>query len=181
MEQHTPLANSYARSLLELADERNITDQIGGEVEGLQTILSENPSFRQFLADPAIGEEEREGLLKTVFGGKLDPLLMSFLGVMNAKGRLGMLPDVCGAFDDLLADERGIVEVDLTVAHKLPPDELERVKQRVAQSLKKEVVLHQYVDETLIGGLILRVGDTQIDGSVRKQLDEMRDVLLNAK
>ena len=181
MEQHSPLANSYARSLLELADERGVSDEVGRQVGDLQTILAENPSFAQFLADPAIGSDEREHLLKTVFDGKLDPLLMSFLGVMNDKGRLRLLPEVLDAFDDLLADQRGIVEVDVTVARKLAKDDLENVRQKIAGSLKKETVLHQYVDENILGGLIIRVGDTLIDGSVRKQLDEMRDTLLNAK
>ncbi len=181
MEQHSPLANSYARSLLELADERGITERIGSQVGDLQAILAENPTFVQFLADPAIAADERSTLLKNVFGGQVDPLLMSFLGVMNDKNRLSLLPDVCGAFDELLADERGIVEVDVTVPRKMGKAELESVRAKVADALGKEVVIHQYVDETLLGGLVIKVGDTLIDGSVRKQLDEMRQTLLNAK
>jgi F-type H+-transporting ATPase subunit delta len=70
--------------------------------------------------------------------------------------------------------------VDVTVAQRLSPDELENVRRRVSQALGKDAVVHQYVDESIIGGLVLRVQDQLIDASVRYQLDAMKQRLLQA-
>ena len=84
------------------------------------------------------------------------------------------------AYEDLLDERLGKVEVDVTVAVRLSPDELESVRQRIGAALKKDAVIHQYVDESIIGGMILRVEDRVIDSSVRYQLEAMRKNLLSA-
>jgi F-type H+-transporting ATPase subunit delta len=75
----------------------------------------------------------------------------------------------------------GKIEVDVTVAQRLSDAQLEEVRRKVSTALKKDAVVHQYVDEKIIGGLVLRVGDRLIDGSVKAQLDAMRRQLLTAK
>lgn len=178
---YSPTAEAYARSLLDLANERNQAESIGQEIAALREILTENPTFQQFLADPAISEAEREQTLKKVFGGRVAPLVMNFLGVLNAKGRAGLLAQAADAYDDLLDEQLGKIEVDVTVAQKLTPEQLEAVRQRVSAALKKDAVVHQYVDESIIGGLVLRVQDQLIDASVKYQLEAMREQLLTAK
>jgi F-type H+-transporting ATPase subunit delta len=84
------------------------------------------------------------------------------------------------AFNDLLEEQLGNVEVDVTVAQRLDAGQLEQVRQRVSQALGRAAVVHQYVDESIIGGLVLRVQDKLIDASVRFQLDQMRRRLLQA-
>ena len=181
MNQPSPVAAAYARSLLELANERGQTEQIGREVADLKQVLDDNPTFRQYLADPGIGGDERAATIDKVFAGRADPLLVNFLKVMSAKNRLRLLPEVCDAFDALLDEQLGKIEVDVTVAKKLGDSELDEVRQKVGKALGKDAVIHQYVDESILGGLILRVGDQLIDGSVRRQLEAMRERLLTAK
>ena len=178
---HTsPLAVAYARSLLELADERKQMQQVDEELRGLREIIEQNPTFRSFLRDPSIGEPERMEMLNRVFGGKLSPLLMNFLNVVNAHGRLGKFEEIARAYDELLDERLGKVEVDVTVAHRLGPDELEQVRKSVSAALKKDAVVHQYVDDSIIGGIVLRVQDRLIDASVRAQLEGMRRRMLGA-
>ena len=181
MDQPSPLAAAYARSLLELANERGQTEPIGREVADLKQVLDDNPTFRQYLADPGIGHEERNATIDKVFGGQADPLLVNFLKVMSGKNRLRLLPEVCDAFDALLDEQLGKVEVDVTVAHKLGQAELDEVRRKVGKALGRDAVVRQSVDESILGGLILRVGDQLIDGSVRRQLESMRERLLSAK
>ena len=106
--------------------------------------------------------------------------MMNFLGLLNSKNRLNILSEVIEAYDHLLDEERGIVEVDVTVAQRLTPEQLETVRERVGTALKRNAVVHQYVDESIIGGLVLRVQDKLIDASVRNQLEMMRRQLLQA-
>jgi F-type H+-transporting ATPase subunit delta len=162
----SPIAVSYATALLELANERQITQPIAEDLHGLRDVLAENPSFRAFLSDPSIGDAERTEVLKRVFAGKIQPLIEHFLEVLAAKGRLSHVEQIADAYDDLLDEQAGKIEVDVTVAQKLSAEQLEEVRQKVSSALKKDAVVHQYVDESIIGGLILRVQDKLIDASV---------------
>ncbi len=84
-------------------------------------------------------------------------------------------------FCDLLDEKYGKIEVDVTTAHKLTADELENVRQRVSTALKRDAIIHQYVDESLIGGMLLRVQDQLIDASVKSQLEKIKQKLKNVQ
>ena len=176
-----PTAIAYARSMLELANERNQADDIGREMAAIKEITDQNPTFAAFLADPGIGATERTATLSRVFRDRVSPLVMNFLGVLNNKGRLRLLGPIAEAYGNLLDEQQGKVEVDVTTAQRLSPEQLEQVRQRVGQALGKNAVVHQYVDENIIGGLVLRVEDRLIDASVRYQLEAMRARLLAAR
>ena len=173
-------AYTYARSLLELAQQRNAAPQIGAELDQIREIIRANPTFAEFLRDPGISAEERAGVIDRTIKAQVDPLLANFIGVVLVHGRLGMLDEIATAYNDLLDDLLGKVEVDVTVAQRLSPDDLEQVRRKVAAALKKDAVIHQYVDESIIGGLVLRVEDKLIDASVKTQLETMRRQLLAA-
>jgi len=78
-------------------------------------------------------------------------------------------------------EQAGKIEVDVTVAQKLSPDQLEEVRQKVSAALKKDAIVHQYVDDSIIGGLILRVQDKLIDASIKTQISKLREQLLAAR
>jgi F-type H+-transporting ATPase subunit delta len=174
-------AAAYAKSLLELAGEKQLAEPIAQELAELRQIVLENHAFAQYLGDPAIGETERGEMLKRIFDGRVSPLIMNFMQVLNSKNRLGHLVAIADAYDELLDELHGKIEVDVTVAHKLAADQLEQVRQKVSTALNKDAVLHQYVDESIVGGMILRVQDQLIDGSVKAQLAAMKRKLLSAR
>jgi len=178
--QHSPTVIAYAKSLLELANEQNQAEAINNDLAALGEALGSDPSFGHFLRSPSVSDSDRLNVLKKATGGA-SPLLNNFLGVLAAHGRLGILPDVAEAYDELLGEQLGKIEVDVTVAQKLSPEQLEQARQKVSQALKKDAVIHQYVDDSIVGGLILRVQDQLIDASVRSQLRAMREQLLAAR
>ena len=177
----SPIALAYAEALLELANETKSAAALGQELRDLRQILDTTPKFGEVLADPAIGNDEREKLIHTVFDGRASKLFVNFLGLLNEKRRLTYLASIAGAYDDLLDQQEGKVEVDVTVAQSLTKEQLETVRQKVGAALKRDAVVHEYTDATIIGGVILRVQDQLIDGSVRAQLQAMRHRLLSAK
>jgi len=177
----SPTAVAYATALIELANERELTQGIADDLAGLKQLLAENPTFRAYLADPSIGEQARSDLLKKLFAGQISPLLEHFLELLAAKGKLAHLDQIADAYDDLLDEQQGKIEVDVTVAHKLTAEELEQVRQKVSAALKKDAVVHQYVDESIIGGLVIRVQDKLIDASVKTQIHRLREQLLAAR
>jgi F-type H+-transporting ATPase subunit delta len=178
---NSPLAVTYARSLLELAQERKNAVELGDELSSLYEVLLENPTFKAFLNDPGIGHEERTRVIDKVLKPQVNPLVANFLGVLNVHGRLGILGDIAQAYNDLLDEMLGKVEVDVTVSQRLSAEDLEQVRQKVSAALQKDAVVHQYVDESIIGGMILRVGDQLIDASVKSQLESMKRQLLAAR
>jgi F-type H+-transporting ATPase subunit delta len=175
---HSPTAVAYAQALLDLANERGHAKPIQEELEGLAQVLKANPPFRLYLADPAIGTMERRQTLDRIFRGRISNLVLNFLGVVNEHGRLKLLGRMIDAYEDLLQAQLGLVEVDVFAARKLASDELELIRKRVSAALKKEAVVHPYVDPSLIGGMILRVGDKLIDASVKSQLQAMKKRLV---
>jgi F-type H+-transporting ATPase subunit delta len=180
-QQSSSTATAYARSLLELAREKDQAEPVGEELRDLRKLVESNPTFAEFLANPGVSEAERGEVLGRVFEGRVSPLLMNFLRVLNAHGRLGLLAPISETYDNLLDELLGKVEVDVIVARRLASEELEEVRGRVAQALGKEPVLHQYVDESIIGGLVLRVQDRLIDASIRSQLRLLREQMLAAR
>lgn len=177
----SPLATAYAQALLELANESKTAAAVGGELRDLRQVIDANPDFAQVLADPAISREERGQLIHRVFDGRASTLMLHFLGLVNEKGRLNLLTAIAGAFDDLLDQQQGKVEVDMTVAGELGKEQLETVSRKIGDALKRDAVVHQSVDPQIIGGVVLRVRDQLIDGSVRAQLAAMRQRLLGAR
>src|ERR671913_1876684 len=179
--QHASLtAFTYAQSILELANEQQQAEPIGQELAALKQIIDDNPSIREVFTNPAISAEEREQLLERVSRNTLAPLLFNTLGVLNAHNRLGLISQIAQAYDELLDKQLGKVEVDLTVAQKLDGEQLEQAKRRISQALGRDAIVHQYVDDSIIGGMIMRVGDKLIDASVRYQLAAMRKQLLES-
>ena len=143
----SPAARSYARSLLDLANEKRQAESIGQELSQLKEILNQNPGFQEILANPSIGVEERERFLERIFRNNVSPLVFSTLGVMNQHGRLGFLPQMAAAYDAMLGEQLGKVEVDLTVVQKLTGEQLNRAKLvgHTLQTLDNEIPLYREI------------------------------------
>ena len=175
------LVGRYAKALLQLASKHNQAESVRDELKALGEVLGKSTAFRAVIADPGVSEAVRQNLLnKTFGGGRLSPVMMNFLGLLNNKSRMNLLPEVIETYQDLLEEQLGNIEVDVTTAHRLTPEQLETVRERVSAALKRNAVVHQYVDDSIIGGLVLRVQDKLIDASVRHQLETMRRQLLQA-
>lgn len=172
----SPVSQNYAQSLLELAGDQ--AESIGQELAGIREITEQTPAFRVYLADPAIGQTSRGEMLARLFEGKASQLVFNFLRVLNSHNRLALLVEITGAYDELLDEKLGKVEVDLTVARPLNESQLAAAQQKISHSLGKDAVVHTYVDESIIGGMIIRVGDELIDASVRSQLQAMKRQML---
>lgn len=173
---HSPLDVSYARAMLDLAGDQAAA--VGDELGDLRQIIESNPTFGAYLSDPSISEAERAGMLERTFKGKVSPLVWNFLNVLNAKNRLGRLAHIASAYRSLLDEKLGKVDVELTVAQPLSDEQILNAQQRISSALGKDAVLHASVDDSIIGGMIVRVQDKLLDASVRYQLQAMKEQLM---
>ena len=131
---HSATSISYAKSLLELANESNQAEAINADLQALREAMDSDPSFAQFFRNPSISDAERLEVLNKAQSGGGSQLLMNFLGVLGAHGRLGTLADVAGAYDDLLGEQLGktIDNLERTLDVVATLDELvKRLEQRL--------------------------------------------------
>lgn len=174
------LAQVYAKSLYELAEDAGGRDKIvevGQEIEQLCELTRSDKAFGEFLASPIINKGERSRSLRHIFDGNITDLTLRFLLVLNERGRLGHLAAIEEAYDQLMHQAFGRVEVDLYTAAPLDGQELESIKERIHKALGKDPVLHVYTQPSMIGGVKLRIGDQLIDGSVSNRLRRLRQTL----
>ena len=184
MSRHTDaLALVYARSLYELAEEAGGRDKIvevAEELEQICELARSDRLFGQFLASPVIDRARRGAALRRIFHENVTDLILRFLLVLNNKGRLGHLQAIGEAYDQLVHEAFGRVEVDVYTPGPLADEQVDKLKQRIGAALGKEPVLYAYTDAAMIGGLKLRIGDQLIDGSVASRLRRMRQNLLTS-
>ncbi len=171
---------SYAQALLELADSRGITTQVAEELAGIAHVVEQDRTFAAYLADASVGHGERATLIDNVFGGRASELLVAYLKLLNTKGRLGDIRGIAEAFKRLLDERAGNVDVTVTVAQPLSDHDLEGVRQQISNKLGKNASVTQTVDDSIIGGIILKIGDSLIDGSVKTQLETIKKRLVAA-
>jgi F-type H+-transporting ATPase subunit delta len=175
------VARVYARSIFELADEAGGEEkihEIGDELEALAEIVRSDKEIGEFFRSPIIDTLRRSETLKRVFNDEVSDLVLRFLLVLNEKDRLGRLDDVADAFTEFAHVRFGRIEVDVfTTSGAVESSQLKQLGERIKSRLGREPVFHQYVDNNMIGGLVLRIGDELIDGSVRGRLRRMREEL----
>lgn len=167
------VARVYARSLLVLAEEDGISDEVRAELAGLAAEVATHPEISSFLASPLVGEARRAEAVEAMFRGRLSDLLVDTLQVMNAKGRLALLRALALAFEEELDRLRGRVDVVVTTAVPLSDELRERVRSVAAERSGKQPRLVESVDPEILGGMVLRIGDRKLDASVASELRRM--------
>jgi F-type H+-transporting ATPase subunit delta len=178
--KHGGPAAQYARAVLDLANQAGVAQAIGQELDDIKAVIQANPSFHDFLRDPAISPDERRTVLDRTFAQSVSTLVMNTLRVMNLKGRLGLLPTVADHYRQLLDEQLGNINVELTVPQVLDEPMLAQVRQKVSQALRKNATVTQVVDESILGGMVLKIDDRVIDGSAKAQLQALRHQLMAA-
>lgn len=172
-EQH--VGEVYARALLGAAQSANKVDAVVEQFESLVAdVLDKNPKIELALANPKMSVEDKWSLIDRVFGGKMEPTLVTMLKVLARRQRLGSLRSIQKSASDLRDELAGRIQVQVTVASELDAGAREALVAKLKTVFKKDVRLNTKVDPNILGGLIVRVGDTVLDGSVDGQLAALR-------
>lgn len=173
------IANRYARALLSIAEEQGALEKIGADLQALAELHGRSPQLRHVLRSPAISAQERRAIVNAIATqGAFQPVTKVFLNLLTDKGRLDYLGDIAVAFRRLADERLGRVRAEVRSTAPLFPDELNQIRVTLAQRTGKDVVVEAKVDETLLGGVVARVGDTVYDSSLRSQLSRLRSDIL---
>ena len=173
------LGHIYGQALLGAAEKAGVTEQVMAELDSLvDDVLEKLPSLRDVLSAPKVSVEDKERFIDKALGGRTSQTLISGLKVMARHGRLDCIRDVRKAFRKLLNELRGRVEVLVRVATPISDAQLGQIADKLRGMLKKDVDIKMEVRPEILGGIIVKVGDTLYDGSVIAKLDQMRSKAL---
>jgi len=179
--KHTDaLAHVYAQSLFELATDVGGNEkvlEIADEIEQLVELTTSNFDIATFFSSPIIDCDKRGNALSAIFSNKVTDLMLRFLLVLNNKGRLNHLQQIATAYDQLVQETMGRVEVDVFTPVAIDADSIQTIKLKVQELLGKEPMLHSYVEPAMLGGVKLRIGDQLIDGSVQTKLRRLSEAI----
>jgi F-type H+-transporting ATPase subunit delta len=182
IENADALAKVYARSLFELAMDAGGTEklmEIADELEQICELAREDKKINLFLSSPVVDSKARGEALSAILTNRITDLTLRFLLVLNNKGRLDRLESIKTAYDQLVQEAFGRVEVDVITPVPIDAESLAMIKGKISTVLGKEPVLHPYVDKKILGGIKLRIGDQLIDGSVQTRLRKLSENLKN--
>ena len=174
----TTIAEVYARSLLELAIGRGESDAIDREFAEFAAHLQADPDFKAFVTARVIDADQRRKSLDVMFQGRMSELLLNTLHVLNNKDRLEIVGEVQRLYHELTLEQQAIVEVHVSAAEPLSDVMRTRLQQLMESRTGRTVRLAEHVDPAILGGLIVRVGDEQIDMSVARQLRRFQKSVL---
>jgi F-type H+-transporting ATPase subunit delta len=170
--------STYAGALFEAARERDELEQVLSDLGEFVAALHESEELRLFYYGGQVPERQKRRAIDGLTEG-MKISSTNFLKVLVDNGREEILDDVLGRYEQLVKDHLGRIEVGVTTAVELSPDQLDRLKERLGTVLEgKEVVLETDVDPELVGGAVFRFGGRMMDGSIRGRLESLREGML---
>ena len=174
------VARNYAETLFELARRNDSTQEYGDALETVAGLLEDVSRFRTFVETPRIDDEVKKSVIRKVLADRTPRHVVNFVLTTIDKRRQHLLREIFQEYLLLLDDHLGREHVDVTVARPLDDTTAQMVSERLSKMLGRQAIPHVRVKPEILGGLVVRTGDTIYDGSVRRRLEGLRRRLLTA-
>ncbi len=172
------IARRYATSLLESAVEKNILDSVSKDVELIASALKANPQLGRVLSSPVIKPQVKLSIMDEIFKSKVSRETIQFVHFLVEKSRENLMPVITNLFLDLRDEKLGIVNADVKSPMPLSKDQIEELKNKLENYLNKKVRCSFQIDEKMLGGFLVKVGDTVFDASMTHQLELLKKQFL---
>jgi F-type H+-transporting ATPase subunit delta len=176
--QEESVARRYAAALFAEAQKTNTLVETGEDLKTVAMAVEQVPAFRTLLFQPIVARERKQAALEAVFSDKIAAPTLAFLKLLLAKRRIEILPEIDQEFQRRLRDFQNIASATAITAIPLLPDEEKGIIATLESVTGKKIELKTTVDPSIIGGVLVRVGDTVYDSTVRSELERLRKVLL---
>ncbi len=168
------ISKAYGEALFELALERNELDSMAEQVNVLANAFAENPELVKLISHPKISKEEKINVIETIFKGRMSDDIVGFLVIIVEKDRGSEIEDILKLFQAKVREYKKIGVALVTSAIELSTEQKQKVEQKLLQQTDYENFEVEYkVDASLIGGMIIRIGDRVVDSSIRSKLDNL--------
>jgi F-type H+-transporting ATPase subunit delta len=176
------ISKTYGDALFELAIEENKIDILLEEIEQLQDILAQNEDFGKLMNHPKILKEEKIQVARNVFEGRISNELLGFLTIIISKDRYKDIDEILAYFIAEVKKFKGIGIATVTTAVPLREDQCRKIEQKLLDTTEyKSMEMHYKLDESLIGGMVIRIGDRVVDSSISTKLNGLQRDLLKVQ
>jgi len=174
-------ANRYSLALFELASESNSVSQIEGNSVSLLNLISKNKDFKNLIKDPTLNREVLIGVINKITENfKLETLFKNFLSFLINKRRFFYVEKILKNFNEICSEKRGELKAELKSAKELTQEEIKKITEDLSNNFKSKIKLNYNYDQSLIGGLVVQVGSTMIDTSIKKKLQQIETKMIEA-
>lgn len=172
------IARNYAEALLELARKANDLRGWGDTMDAVANAMESDRRLRIFLESPRVSVKQKNDVLQKAYGTSMPKTFVRFLQALVHNRRQMLIPEIANSYRDLVDEVEGRVHASVTMAKE--PDEADKtvIAGQLSRAFGKNVVPHYFVNPSLIGGVVVRVGDTVLDGSVRRRLGTLRQRMM---
>ena len=167
------LGETYAKALLGLSDKPKQVDTYVDQLSNVAQVVNDLPKLKAIFESPQIGADQKAKLIEKSFG-KMDNKVVNFLKVLARNGRFNCLAATAVSAEKLRDEVAGRVQGELTTASEVDQASIDRIAKGLSKVVGKEVKLTSKIDAKVIGGMVIRIGDTVYDGSVVNQLAQVR-------
>lgn len=176
------ISKTYGDALFELAVEEDKIDVLLEEIEQLQNILAQNEEFGKLMNHPKIIKEEKIQVAENVFKGRISQELLGFLTIIISKDRYKDIDEILAYFIAEVKKYKGIGVATVTTAVPLREDQCRKIEQKLLETTEyKSMEMHYKQDASLIGGMVIRIGDRVVDSSISTKLNELQKELLKVQ
>lgn len=173
------LAGAYADAAAGLCADLEQCRSMASELDSIAEVLAQEEQFATLLAGPLLSINDKLDLISRVFGGRISQNSEALLATMARHERLDLIRPLAVKFRQVLDAREGRLDVSLTTAAEISPQDVRELEASVADLLKSKIKLRLDVDADLLGGMVIRVGDKVFDASIRQDLEQMRRKLLS--
>ena len=174
-------AGRYSLALYELASENNVLSQVEDQSSSLLNLISLNKDFSNLIKDPTNSQEDLLKVIENISNdNKFDSLLKNFLNFLVTKRRFFYVEQILKSFIETCSQKRGELKAELKSAKELSNDEISKITDELTKNFSSKIKLNYKHDESLIGGLVLQVGSTMVDTSIKNKLQQIENRMIEA-
>ena len=174
-------ADRYSLALYELASESNVLSQVEDQSLSILSLISSSKDFSNLIKDPTNNQDD---LLKVINGisdnNKFESLLKNFLSFLITKRRFFYVEQILKSFIETCSQKRGELKAELKSAKKLSSDEISKITDELTKNFSSRIKLNYKHNESLIGGLVVQVGSTMVDTSIKNKLQQIENRMIEA-
>ncbi len=171
------VAKTYSDALFEVGVENNSLETLLEEFSFIEKTFIEYPDFLELFRTPRISIEERKETIQSIFGGNISEEMLNFLKIILDKRRASEIFDIKNEFQVAVHRHNNILEATVISAVAISEEQSEKIKKSLKVVTGNDILIKNKVDETLIGGVVIYIGDKVIDGSVKKKLSDLKEEL----
>jgi len=172
------IADRYAVAMIEVAEKQDLLDAVNTDLHLIKDIVNSSKELQEFIEHPLMAVEEKKDALEKIFAESVSVPSLNLIKLLADKNRLFILQFIADYYNKLLSEKRNIDTAEVITAISVDEDTLNRVKEKLERLFDKQINIDHKVDEEIIAGMIVKIGDNIIDGSIKTKFENMRKQLI---